>query len=97
MGKGNAIFAWQYKDVNYMWGKMQYPHYNPNPHNIWERETQYLHDNITMQTICGDKMQYSHYDPNPHYILEKEMKYLNNNLKMQTICVWQNAILALWP
>jgi hypothetical protein len=38
MGKGNTIFARQFKDVNYMWGKVQYPHYDLNPHYIWKRE-----------------------------------------------------------
>jgi hypothetical protein len=53
--------------------KVQYPHYDPNPHYIWERETQYLHDNIRMQTICGGKVQYPHYDLNPHYLWEAKM------------------------
>ncbi len=39
-------------------GKMQYPHYDFNPHYIWEREMQYLHDNLNMHIVCGGKMQY---------------------------------------
>jgi hypothetical protein len=33
-------------------GKVQYPHYDPNPHYIWEKEMQYLHNNLKMRTIC---------------------------------------------
>jgi hypothetical protein len=65
---------------------MQYSHYDLNPHYIWEREMQYLHDNLRMLTIFGGKMQYPHYDSNPHYIWEKEMQYLHDNLKMHTAC-----------
>ncbi len=73
---------------------MQYPHYDPNPHYIWERETRYLHDNLRMKIVCGGKVQYPHYDLNPRYIWKKEMKYLHNNLNMHIVCGWQNAILA---
>jgi endo-1,4-beta-mannosidase len=34
-------------------GKVQYPHYDHNPHYIWEREMQYLHNNLKMHTIYG--------------------------------------------
>ncbi len=34
-------------------GKMQYSHYDLNPHYIWEREMQYLHNNLKMHTIYG--------------------------------------------
>jgi hypothetical protein len=37
MGEGNVIFAWQFKDAHYM----------------WEREMQYLHDNLNMHILCG--------------------------------------------
>jgi hypothetical protein len=34
--------------------KVQYPHYDPNSHYIWEKEKmQYLHDNLWMHIICG--------------------------------------------
>jgi hypothetical protein len=46
-------------------GKMQYSHYDPNPHYML-----YLHDNLKMHTIYEGKMQYSHYDLNPHYMWE---------------------------
>jgi hypothetical protein len=63
-------------------GKMQYPHYDPNSHYVWERKMWYQHDNFLM----WGKMQYPHYDPNPHYIWEKKMEYLHDNLKMHNIC-----------
>jgi hypothetical protein len=56
-----------------MWGKVQYPHYDLNPHYILEKETQYSYDNLRIQIVCGGKMKYPHYDPNPHYIWEREM------------------------
>jgi hypothetical protein len=34
-------------------GKLQYSHYDLNPHYIWEREMQYLHNNLKMHTIYG--------------------------------------------
>jgi hypothetical protein len=55
---------------------MQYPHYDPNPHYIWEKEMQYVHNNLKMHIVYGGKMQYPHYDPNPHYICKREMQYL---------------------
>jgi hypothetical protein len=51
-------------------GKMQYPHYNPNPHYMWGPQMQYLHDNLNMHIIYEGKMQYPHYDPNPQYMWE---------------------------
>jgi hypothetical protein len=63
-------------------GKMQYSQYDLNTHYIWEREMQYLHENLKMQTICGGKMQYPHYDPNPHCLWEAEM--LNPYIKHET-------------
>ncbi len=36
-----------------MWGKMQYSRYDPNPHYIWGKEMQYLHNNLKMHIICG--------------------------------------------
>jgi hypothetical protein len=47
-------------------GELQYPHYDPKPHYILEREMQYLHNNLKMCIIYKGKMQYSHYDLNPH-------------------------------
>ncbi len=91
-------------------GKVQYPHYDLNSHYIWEKEMQYLHDNLTMHIVCGSKVQYPHYNPNPHYIWERETQYMHDNSKMQIICggkvqyphydpnphyIWEgNAILA---
>jgi hypothetical protein len=46
--------------------KMQYPHYDPNPHYIWEREMQYLHENLKMHIVCGWKNAILHYNLNPH-------------------------------
>jgi len=54
-------------------GKIQYPHYDFNPHYMWEPYMQYLHDNLKMHIVCGGKVQYSHYHHNPHYIWEREM------------------------
>jgi endo-1,4-beta-mannosidase len=34
-------------------GKVQYPHYDHNPHYICEREMQYMHNNLKMHTIYG--------------------------------------------
>jgi hypothetical protein len=48
--------------------KVQFSHYDLNPHYIWEKEMRYMHDNLRMHIIYGGKMQYSHYDPNPHYL-----------------------------
>jgi hypothetical protein len=39
-------------------GKVIYPHYDPNPHYIWEKEMQYLHDNLKCTLYVGGKMQY---------------------------------------
>jgi len=36
-----------------MWGKVQYPHYDHNPHYIWEKEMQYMYKNLKMHIICG--------------------------------------------
>ncbi len=43
-------------------------------HYVWEKEMQYLHDNLKMHTTCGVKMQYPHYDFNPHYMWERKMQ-----------------------
>jgi len=32
---------------------MQYSRYDFNPHYIWEREMQCLHDNLKMHILCG--------------------------------------------
>jgi hypothetical protein len=50
--------------------KLQYPHYDPNPHYMWEPYMQYLHDNLKMHNVYGGKLQYPHYDLNPHYMWE---------------------------
>ncbi len=68
MGALNVIPTRLFKNAHHIWGKMQYPHYDLNPHYMWEPSMQYLHDNLKMHTICGGKMQYPHYDLNPHYI-----------------------------
>jgi len=34
-------------------GKVQYPHYDPNPHYMWELQMQYLLDKLKMHTIFG--------------------------------------------
>jgi hypothetical protein len=34
-------------------GKVQYPHYDHNPHYIWEREMEYMHNNLKMHIIYG--------------------------------------------
>jgi len=34
-------------------GKLQYSRYDHNPHHIWERKMQYLHNNLNMHTIYG--------------------------------------------
>jgi hypothetical protein len=47
---------------------MQYPHYDLNPHYMWEPWMQYLHDNLKMHIVCWGKMQYPYYDHNPQYI-----------------------------
>jgi hypothetical protein len=67
MVERNAIPATQFKDVHYMWGQNAYPHYDLNPHCIWEKEIQYLHDNLKMHTVCGWK---NAINLNPHYLWE---------------------------
>ncbi len=67
---------------------MQYPHYDPNPRYIWEREMRYLHDNLNMYIIyMGGKMQYiGIMSPlNPHYLWEAKM--LNPYLEHGTFLV----------
>jgi hypothetical protein len=66
--------------------KMQYPHYDFNPHYMWEREMQCMHDNWSMHIVCGAKMQYPHYDLNPHYIWETKMQYMHDNWSMYIVC-----------
>jgi len=87
MEDGNAIPTQQFKDAHYMWGQSAILTFDPNPHYIWEREMQYLHDNLRMHIVCGGKMQCPHYNPNPHYTWERETQYIHDNLRMQTICV----------
>ncbi len=65
--------------------KMQYLHYDSNPHYIWGKKMQYLHDNLWMHIVSGSKMQYSHYDPYPHYL--REAKMLNPYIKHETFLV----------
>jgi hypothetical protein len=55
-GEGNAILTRQFKYAHISGGKMQCPHYDPNPHYLWEREMQYLHDILNMHIIHGGKM-----------------------------------------
>jgi hypothetical protein len=42
---------------------MQYPHYDFNPHYIWKKEMQYMHNNKGYTLYVSGKMQYWHHDP----------------------------------
>jgi hypothetical protein len=53
IGKGNAIFAWYFKDAHYMWGQNLIPTlWFESTLYIGEREIQYLHDNLKMHIVC---------------------------------------------
>jgi hypothetical protein len=56
-------------------GKVQYPHYDYNPHYIWEREMQYLHKQFKhAHYIWVAKSNIGIMTLNPHYLLEAKMQ-----------------------
>jgi hypothetical protein len=68
MGKGNAIFAQQFKNAHYV-GANYNTHIITLIHTIYGKRKCNTCITILKCTLyVGGKMQYPHYNPNPHYI-----------------------------